>query len=209
MRTWFALAILIVALDAGAQGSSSLPRLLAAQLDSAPWNVQSGGIAAYDVTLDEKGSVVKAEIVQDVAPYGAMLGEALPSWRFEPAHAEGRAVPSHVLVLGLFRPPFTSFAAPESPRYKSTVAPPELPWPTAVKVAPYPPNALGSGKVLLETDVSASGRVTGTHRLTGPTAFDSAASDAAKQWTFKPASRGNRAIPSRVFLVFSFVGTTP
>ena len=59
--------------------------------------------------------------------------------------------------LGFFRPPGTTFAAPENPRYKSTTAPEELPWPTSVLVPPYPMNALGSGKVVLEADISDAG----------------------------------------------------
>ena len=116
---------------------------------------------------------------------------------------------SRVLVLGFFRPPGTTFATPESPRYKSTVAPAEIPWPTAVVVPPYPPNALGSGKVVMEADVSDAGKVAGLRVLSTATPFDGAAQDTARQWTFRPASRGNREVASRAVLVFSFIGTTP
>jgi hypothetical protein len=194
---------------ASAQGGSSLPRLVAAELGPAPWNVQSGGIAAYDVQVDEQGAVTSAEIVQDVAPYGAMLGDALPSWRFEPAREGGQPVASRVLVLGFFRPPGITFAAPESPKYKSTVAPDDIPWPTSVAVPGYPLNATGSAKVVLEADVSDAGAVAGARILTPPTPFDGASREAIRQWTFRPASRGNRDVASRAFLVFSFVGTTP
>jgi hypothetical protein len=204
---------LVGAFAAGAllawQGQTSLPRLLAAQLGAVPWNVRSGGIAAYDVRLDETGAVASAEMVQDVAPYGGMLGEALPSWRFAPARTEGRAVPSRVLVLGFFRPPELHFAAPEKPRYKDTVAPDEIPWPTHVGVPAYPPSALGSGYVVLEADISERGIVTGTRSLTQAGPFDGAAAEAARQWTFRPASRGHRDVASRAFLIFSFLGTTP
>ncbi len=204
--------LMVVFLAAGnlaAQGLTSPPRLVTAELGLAPWNVNSGGIAAFDVKIDATGSVLSADVVQDVAPYGVMLAEALPTWRFEPAREGGRAVPSRVLVLGFFRPPLTSFAAPDKPRYKNTTAPAELPWPTSVAVPPYPPNALGSGKVVLEAELSDRGRVTQTRVLTPPSPFDSAAADSLRQWQFRPASRGNRDVSSRAFLVFSFVGTTP
>src|ERR1700752_4119140 len=95
-----ATAFLALAGVTAAEAAASLPRLVAADLAPAPWNVQGGGIAAFDVRIDERGAVTKAEIVQDVAPYGAMLAEALPSWRFEPAREGSRAVPTRVLVLG-------------------------------------------------------------------------------------------------------------
>jgi TonB family protein len=101
-----------------------------------------------------------------------------------------------------------NFAAPETPRYKTTFAPPELPWPTSVVVPAYPPNAIGSGKVLLEVEVSDSGRVSAVRQVTPQTAFDSAAGDAAQRWVFRPAQRGNRGVASRVVLIFSFLATT-
>lgn len=204
LATAFFLAVELVA-----QGAASPPRLVAAELGAAPWNVQSGGIAAVEVGIDEAGSVTSADLVQDVAPYGGMPSEALPNWRFEPAREDGRAVPSRVLVLGLFRPPGLNFPAPTNPRYKDTTAPEELPWPTSVAVPPYPAGALGSGKVILEADISDGGRVTSTRVLTTPTAFDGVAVEALRQWQFRPASRGNRDVSSRAFFVFSFVGLTP
>jgi TonB family protein len=207
-RSSFTALIVLAAGTAFAQSPSSLPRLLEATLGPAPWNVQSGGIAAYDVHLDETGAVTRTDVVQDVAPYGSILGEALPSWRFEPARAEGHAVKSRVLVLGLFRPPATAFVVPPVPRYKTTVAPADIPWPTSVAVPPYPPNAMGSGKVVLEADVSDAGTVTGVRVLTPASAFDGAAGDAARQWTFRPARKGTRDVAARAVLVMSFVGTT-
>ncbi len=194
---------------ASSEPAATLPSLQAAQIEPVPWNARSGGIAAFDVSLDAMGSVVRAEPVQDVAPYGAQLAAALPSWRFEPARADRVPVPTHVSVLGYFRPPATAFAVPPHPRYKDTVVPDVIPWPTAVVVPPYPPDALGSGAVFLEADVSDAGAVTNVRVLPGPTAFLGAAQDTALRWTFRPARRGGQAVASRAFLVFSFVGTTP
>jgi TonB family protein len=196
------------ALTAAQERSSSPPRLVRADVGAAAWNVISGGIAAYDVRIDEKGAVTAADMVQDAAPYGAILGQALGRWMFEPAREEGKPVATRVLVLGFFRPPMLTFAAPDNPRYKGVTAPPEIPWPTSVVVAPYPANAVGSGKVILEAEVSSTGAVTSARVVSPATAFDGAATGALQQWKFRPASRGNRDIASRAFFIFSFVGTT-
>src|SRR5262245_27502270 len=201
--------LFLAALAAGAQAEATPPRLLSAEVGTAPYYVQSGGIAAYDVSIDEKGSVASAEVVQDVAPYGEILGESLRSWRFEPAREDGRPVASRVLVIGFFRPPQLAFAAPETPRYKTTVAPDEIPWPTSVAVPAYPPNAVGGGIVVLEADISDEGAVTHTRVLTSASAFDGAAGEAVQKWVFRPALRGNRDAASRAFVVLSFMGTTP
>jgi len=215
VRAAFALAVLassavlagVVAVSA--QNAPTPARLVAAEVSPSPWNVRSGGIAAFDVTVDEKGAVASAETVQDVAPYSDMLREDLTRWRFEPAKDGGHAVSSRVLVLGFFRPPETSVPAPERPRYKDANAPEELPWPTSAVVPPYPPNALGSGKVLFEVEISDAGKVTGTRVLNPGTAFEGAATGAVRAWEFRPASRNGRPVASRAYFVFSFVGTTP
>jgi TonB family protein len=202
------LALLAPA-PAPAQNAPTPPRLVAAEVSPPPWNVRSGGIAAFDVTVDDSGAVASADVVQDVAPYSDMLREDLRRWRFEPARDQGKAVPSRVLVLGFFRPPEAEVPAPERPRYKDTVAPEELPWPTAVTVPPYPPNALGSGKVLFEVDITDAGKVVGTRVLNPGTPFEGAATEAARAWTFRPAARNGRPVAARAYFVFSFVGTTP
>jgi hypothetical protein len=204
MRISSMIGFFVAAAAAAAQGGWSPPRLATAQVGAAPWNAQSGGIAAYDVSLDAAGAVVGTSIVQDVAPFGAVLGEALSSWRFEPAREGRQAVASRVLALGFFRPPVLLFAAPSSPQYRNTVAPGELPWPTAVVVPPYPPNAIGSAKVILESDISSRGAVTAVRIVSPPTGFDGAAADTARQWTYRPATRAGKPVDSRAFLVFSF-----
>jgi TonB family protein len=208
LSTFFVAAAIVAAAEQGSRGASSSPRLVRAEVGAAAWNAISGGIAAFDVRVDEKGAVTAADMVQDAAPYGAILGEALGKWSFEPAREEGTAVVSRVLVLGFFRPPALTFAAPENPRYKGVTAPPELPWPTSVVVPPYPANAVGSGKVILEAEVSSSGTVTSARVVSSTGPFDSASVASLQQWKFKPASRGNRDVASRAFFVFSFVGTT-
>ena len=208
-RSIFVLSVAVMlAASARAQTGFTPPRLVSAPVPPSPMNAQSGGIAAFDVTLDERGSVAGVEAVQDFAPYGDVIREALRGWNFEPARDQGRAVRSHVLVLGFFRPPELAVIAPPRPRYKDTVAPPELPWPTSVTVPPYPPHALGSGKVVLEVEVSAEGKVSGTRVLNPGSPFDSAATGAAQAWAFRPASRNGHPSATRAFFIFSFVGTT-
>jgi TonB family protein len=203
------IASLTLAALAAAESATSPPRLIRAQLGPAPYGVQSGGIAACDVTLDARGAVVGAELVQDAPPYGTLLRDAVGSWGFDPATANGRPVGARVLVLGLFRPPALSIQAPERPAYESTRAPAEIPWPASVAVPPNPANVVGSGTVFVEADVADRGTVVSARALGSASAFDSAALDATRQWVFRPAARDGRPVASRVFLIFSFVGVTP
>lgn len=205
MRSSFCLLVAGLLAASYVTAEDGPPRLMAATLEPAPWNVQSGGIAAFDVSIDEKGAVARADIVQDVAPYGGMLRDALPSWLFEPALNDGRPVPARVLVLGFFRPPMLNFPAPEAPRYKGVTAPDEIPWPTAVTAPAYPANVVvGSAKVVMAVDISDRGAVLTIRVVGAATPFDRVAADALRQWKFRPVTRGNRQVGSRAFIVFSF-----
>jgi TonB family protein len=208
-RTAQTLAVLALATAAMAQTGWQPPRLVSASIGGSPWNVTSGGIAACDVSLDENGGVVDVRLVQDVPPYGEQLRDAVGSWRFEAARDGDRRVPVHVLVLGFFRPPELSIPAPDILKYQTIQAPPELPWPTFAGVPPYPANVVGSGAVVVESDVADDGSVTATRVLNPGSAFDSAARDAAGRWTYRPAVHNGRNVPSRVFLLFTFTGITP
>ncbi|HXY39074.1 MAG TPA: energy transducer TonB [Vicinamibacteria bacterium] len=211
MRTALLGALLsLLAVAASPQAAPRPPSLLRARVSVPPWNVQSGGIAACEVALDDKGAVQGADIVQDVAPYGAQLrDDIVSSWSFEPARESGRGVPAHVLVLGFFRPPSLHVPAPDVPLYKKTKAPETVPWPTHVEAPPIPPNVTGSAQVILEADVSEQGRAGSPRVLSQASAFDQSALDTLRAWTFRPASRGGRPVASRVFLVFSYIGVTP
>src|SRR5262245_53142048 len=100
-RAWLAIVAWTLAAPAWAQGAAQPARLVQAQLSPAPWNVVSGGIAACEAVLDDKGAVVSADVVQDVAPYAAQLRQdILSTWKFEPARDKDRPVGAHVLVLG-------------------------------------------------------------------------------------------------------------
>jgi TonB family protein len=211
-RSWagVGLALSVVsAVESSAQGGATPPHVLRAIAPPSPFNVQSGGVAAFAVTVDETGSVTAVDTVQDVVPYGDALREALRGWSFEPAREQGRAVRSRVLLVAFLRPPELAVIAPERPRYLETAAPADLPWPTSVTVPPYPPNALGSAKVMLEADVTEEGKVTGPRVLNPGSPFDGAATGAAQEWVFRPATRNGRPAGARVYFLFSFVGTTP
>jgi TonB family protein len=67
---------------------------------------------------------------------------------------------------------------------------------------------MGSGKVILESDISSRGAVTAVRIVSPPSAFDGAAADTARQWKYRPATRQGKAVESRAFLVFSFAAVS-
>jgi TonB family protein len=198
-----------LALAAGlafAQADFTPARLQSGGFGSVPYGTQSGGIAAFRLEVDASGAVAGSQPVQEFAPYGDAMRQALPAWRFEPAREGGAAVASPILVLGLFRPPALSFAAPEVPRFKETKAPEDVPWPTAVTVQNYPARTTGSGVVILEVEVGREGSVSGTRVVSAASAFDGAATSAVAAWKFRPAMRKNREAASRLYVILTFIG---
>src|SRR4051812_29979716 len=116
---------------AGGGAASALPPVRAAGIGGVSPSANSGGITACDVTLSDSGSVSSVAIVQDVAPYGAALAAALPSWRFEAARQQGGAGGGPGLVLRLGRPPPPPLPPPPPPRSKGAGGPAPPPRPPA------------------------------------------------------------------------------
>jgi hypothetical protein len=79
---------LTLAAPAAAQSATQPARLIRAQLGPAPWNVQSGGIAAGDVRLDARGAVVGLDAARQRV--------------FRPAARAGRPVASRAFLVFSF-----------------------------------------------------------------------------------------------------------
>jgi len=190
-------------------GAYEPARLTRGSVDRIPFNVAAAGLVVLDVTIDDRGSVSSIGVVKDVDPFGSILKEAVGGWEFEAAREDGRAAESHIVVAGLFRPAMLLFPAPSGLRPPDTEPPQSMPYPASVAVPPYPPTAIGDDAVLVEMEVNDAGTVEQARVVGGKTsAFNSPALDAARAWVFRPARKGGRAVPSRVYVVFSFRAPT-
>jgi TonB family protein len=164
----------------------------------------AAGMVLADLTVSERGMVTNTRLIQDVAPFGDLTRKSIASWRFTPARLDRVATESHVLVIGLYRPPAILFPVPEVPRAPAPDDDDSIPFPTNLVVPPYPPNHIGSESVLVQADVDETGRVTAASALTPSTGFDGSAVSTAREWTFRPAMKDGKAVPSRIFMIVSF-----
>jgi TonB family protein len=80
----------------------------------------------------------------------------------------------------------------------------EIPFPTAVTVAPYPPNALGDAVVLIEVQVAPGGRATSARVVRSAPPFDEPALAAGRQWMFRPARLHGQPIAAPAYILFGF-----
>jgi TonB family protein len=193
-RWVLALAAVVLA----AQPSTA--RFRAGALPPLPSAGVGGGEVVLELAIEPTGAVGEIRTLRDTPPYTEALRAAVAGWTFEPARgASGEPTGSRVLVAASYRPPtLIGPAAGEPPR---DVAPgsPEVPFPTAVTPALYPPTAQGDGQVLAEALVGSDGTPTAVHVVQGAGGFNAAALQAARQWRFRPAAGA-----SRVYLVFGF-----
>ena len=146
-------------------------------------------------------------------PFTELLRQAVSGWRFAPAREvleppEGpAAIDSKVLVAGFFRPP-TLYNAPARGEVPEDAAPPsaDVPFPATMVAPLFPPTTYlyMSQAVVIEVEVGAEGKVTSSKVIRKAEGLDAAATDAAKEWRFRPGRRNGKAIPSVAYIVFGF-----
>ena len=188
-------------------------RLESYAVDPVPWGTIAAGVVIFDVAVEADGVVGDVRVLQDVPPFTDLIRRKLPEWHFQPALEDGNPVDNRVLVVGVFRPAMLLFPAPSQPILPTPDPDSTIPFPTGLAIAPYPPNAIGDGEVMVEVSLDAEGKVQGARMVGGTAAFQEAALDAARKWTFRPASRKGKSVPARAYLYFSFrqpvVGPSP
>ncbi len=169
-----------------------------------PYGTAAAGVASVDVGVNERGRVTDVKAIQDLEPFTDVLRQSVQGWTFQPARENGRAVPTRVLVAGLFRPAMLLFPAPDSLASPPPDSESAVPLPTSVEVPPYPPNAVGSISALVEVMVTESGSVSAARIVGEAPGFEDAALSAARSWTFRPASRGGGPVEAQAYLLFVF-----
>jgi protein TonB len=74
----------------------------------------------------------------------------------------------------------------------------------AATEAPYPPNSVAAGTVILEATVSASGTIEEIRKVRDVPSLSDVAERSLKQWKFRPATLDGRPVRSKVTVAFTF-----
>lgn len=186
------LAMLLALALAGP--APEVPRLESGALPGVPQATVGGGLVLLDVRVDQNGSAGSVRTLLGTPPFTGPLRDAVSGWRFE---SGDRA--AHVLVAALYRPPALLYAGEAVSPAPPPGTPAEIPFPTRAVPPPYPPQAQGDAMVLVEARVGEGGAVSEASIVRSAPGFDEAALEAARQWSFRPASG-----PAFVYLVFGF-----
>ena len=166
------------------------------------------------MTVRPDGSVQAIRPLRSTPPFTQSLIDAVTAWRFTPAvedaiGTDGKAagpkpVNSKVIVASLFRPPTLLTPTLGEPPATVGTASVDVAYPTAMRQPPYPPQALFGAVVMIEVLVDATGRPSEPRVAVSSPAFDQAALDAARLWSFQPARINGRAAATYAYLVFGF-----
>ena len=169
-----------------------------------PARVVGWGQEWLRVSVDAVGRVGAVESVVQAPAFSNALRQAVQGWSFVAAREDGAAVPSAVLVVGVFRP--ATLHDPPGLEGPTGVLLPGagIPVPMATPPPPYPSRTRGNGVALVEAEVNRQGMVTEARVVMPTQGFARVALTTARRWQFESATRRGRAVPSVVYFVFSF-----
>jgi len=172
------------------------------ELPAAPPLAVSGGEVFLEVAVAASGGVASVRTLRTTPGFTEPTIDAVRGWRFAPA--TGAQVAEPVLVAAMFSPPALNGPTLGQPAADMLAASDEIPYPTYVAPAAYPPRAMGDGAVLVDVTVDADGTVTDTKIKSSSPAFDIAAMAAANAWSFRPAMRNGQPATAHASILFVF-----
>jgi TonB-dependent receptor-like protein len=159
----------------------------------AAWWVLAFGVLAFErgAWADPQGAI--PDPIPPIAPLPARVDPSSPKSESAPASAP----PSEVAPSGAAPSDPASESAPK--RDEPSPSPPSILPPRVIEAnAPYPSDATGSARVLLELVVDRDGAVTSAVVLEGEEPFASAATDSAHGFIFLPAERNGQPVVARI-----------
>lgn len=211
-------AVPCLVLAAGLVALSAQARFLPAQFSGGSLPTQSpllvgGGEVFAELTVNAGGAVSSVKTLRDTPPFTDALRQAVQGWTFRAAEEEAtsasgektkKPLASKVFVAGIFRAPAIKGPTLGEVPKDVSAASLDVPFPIVTETPPYPVGALAPGVVLIEVRIGADGKVTEAKVIRSDAAFDQAALDSARKWTFRPARIRGSATPVLAYLIFSF-----
>lgn len=161
------------------------------------------GVVRVVAEIDKYGFVTGAEIEEStLAELDAAALAAIRQWTFHPSKDNGEAVSSTVIQPFYFNDgAIVLEEKPEvSDRYPAV----------AKRVQPELSNELANvtGTVVMQASVDADGKVESVSiKSSTHSELESVASEALKQWRFKPAVKSGESVASSVLIPFNFRGS--
>jgi Gram-negative bacterial TonB protein C-terminal len=190
------------------------PHCLTASDVSYPISTSTSGLVTFQVSLDSDGQATDIQTLRDIPPLTDAALVSLHNWTFAPAMLNGNGVPSTIDVDILFNPGNAAFGHPPPVPPASPARASNEPQPytasvvVAASYAAYPITTMLAGTVVMDIELSSSGRLTkATPVFTTPSLVRTATS-AVKRWRFAPAKFQGAAVRSDTTVAFVFRSPT-
>jgi TonB family protein len=170
-----------------------------------PVMMTAGGDVIVSLAVSSGGAVTAVDVLRSTPPFTDAVVRAVRTWRFTPAlDQDHKPMDSRVLVDAVARPPTLNSPTVGTPPVDVGGPDPRIPFPAQTQPPLYPVHARTEGTVIVETHLDPAGRVAEALAVRSAPPFDSAALDAAREWTFRPATAPNVAPSPYAYLVFVF-----
>jgi len=187
------------------------PRLTAAELPPLPApTVVGGGEVLIEALVARNGAVLRPVIVRGTPPYTQFVLDVIPRWRFDPARdidykGLETAVDMPVMIAAIYRPPvlMNTPTIGEPPKDWSKPSG-DAPFPVALTMPNYPPQARDGGVVLFELSITEDGAVKDARAIGATIGFESASRQALASWRFKGGMYRARPVPATAYVLFGF-----
>jgi TonB family protein len=175
--------------------------------DAVEQRLQGDVLVQVEVLSDGAAGQVSVSVSSGSGLLDNAALEAVSKWQFHPAKRAGTPIVSSIQVPVRFSLDATDAAA-------STGEPASYRAPSYRRLSPpeYPQSAKAQGlqgTTLLQVGVDEAGVVQTVNIVdsTGTDLLDRAASSAVERWTFNPATREGRAVPSQVLVPVQFLAS--
>ena len=171
-----------------------------------PYPSIASGTVVLDAVLSDTGIVQKVEVRRDIGSITEPAVTAVKQWQFSPAMFEGKAIASRVPVAVTVRPRvFYADQVPLPPLKPQSEAAVQAEFqPAEVIRAMFPNSAGGAVTVVLEANVSETGKVEKVRVLRDVPTATAAAAAVVGKWRFMAATYNGKPVPSRIILAFVF-----
>jgi hypothetical protein len=187
-------------------GRSSPP--VPVSLVTTPYPPQAlfGSEVVLDALIDTEGRIADLNVVHGTAPFSQPVLDAVHTWTFSPAQADGQVVQARMGIVVQFPQSFLPKLASREHKYgppaEDSVDHAALPVST---VEPdYPVNTVAEESIILYNFVNQQGKVTSTQVLRDVEPFTATTLAALKKWQFVPGKEDGANTDSAVVVVATF-----
>jgi Gram-negative bacterial TonB protein C-terminal len=187
------------------------PELLTAADVTYPITSGAAGVVVVAVSLDAAGMIKGTDVLRDIPSLTAPVLLSIQNWTFKAAMLDGKGIDSTIVVSIAFNPADYRLGGASAPvlgkelKILSADANGFLPPKTiAASWAVYPVNSVAQGGVILGAHVNRAGRVTHVAPVWETPSLTRTSVDAAKSWTFEPATFKDRPIGANAVVGYVF-----